>query len=191
MPKDPSKQGHRGIGFVTYASPESGAPRFGAHCLACLLGNLSQHHVAFGWRGCCSGLRTSFKSPPARFVWYHPWHGSTPNPATLSCPAVELVMGQTHVLNGNEIAIDRATPKEKTALLPGRLRCAHAFVPLRHVVHPHVLVLPAWVTEQVQQQQQHIMRGLHPAIWEGGPPHRSSRAARLNGAPLPSPCPAA
>ena len=26
MPKDPSKQGHRGIGFVTYASPESGAP---------------------------------------------------------------------------------------------------------------------------------------------------------------------
>ncbi|PRW55937.1 DAZ-associated 1 [Chlorella sorokiniana] len=57
MPKDPSKQGHRGIGFVTYASPES----------------------------------------------------------------VELVMGQTHVLNGNEIAIDRATPKEKTALLPGRL----------------------------------------------------------------------
>ena len=25
MPKDPSKQGHRGIGFVTYASPESGA----------------------------------------------------------------------------------------------------------------------------------------------------------------------
>ena len=32
-------------------------------------------------------------------------------------------MSQTHVLNGNEIAIDRATPKEKTALLPGRLRC--------------------------------------------------------------------
>lgn len=25
MPKDPSKQGHRGIGFVTYSSPESGA----------------------------------------------------------------------------------------------------------------------------------------------------------------------
>jgi hypothetical protein len=24
MPKDPSKQGHRGIGFVTYSSPESG-----------------------------------------------------------------------------------------------------------------------------------------------------------------------
>lgn len=23
MPKDPSKQGHRGIGFVTYATPES------------------------------------------------------------------------------------------------------------------------------------------------------------------------
>lgn len=57
MPKDPSKQGHRGIGFVTYSSPES----------------------------------------------------------------VELVMSQTHVLNGNEIAIDRATPKEKTTLLPGRL----------------------------------------------------------------------
>lgn len=38
-------------------------------------------------------------------------------------PAVELVMGQSHVLNGNEIAIDRATPKEKAALLPGRLRC--------------------------------------------------------------------
>lgn len=79
-------------------------------------------------------------------------------------------MGQTHVLNGNEIAIDRATPKEKTALLPGRLRCAHAFAPLRHVVHPHVLVLPAWVIEQVQQQQQHIMRGLQPAIW-GCPPY--------------------
>ncbi|PSC71652.1 Dual specificity kinase shkE isoform B [Micractinium conductrix] len=57
MPKDPSKQGHRGIGFVTYASPES----------------------------------------------------------------VELVMSQTHILNGNEIAIDRATPKEKGVLLPGRL----------------------------------------------------------------------
>lgn len=24
MPKEPSKQGHRGIGFVTYANPESG-----------------------------------------------------------------------------------------------------------------------------------------------------------------------
>lgn len=57
MPKDPSKTGHRGIGFVTYSSPE----------------------------------------------------------------AVELVMSQTHVLNGNEIAIDRATPKEKGVLLPGRL----------------------------------------------------------------------
>ena len=49
-------------------------------------------------------------------------------PASLACPcslllAVELVMSQTHVLNGNEIAIDRATPKEKTTLLPGRLRC--------------------------------------------------------------------
>jgi hypothetical protein len=27
MPKDPSKQGHRGIGFVTYSSPESGGWR--------------------------------------------------------------------------------------------------------------------------------------------------------------------
>jgi RNA-binding protein Musashi len=59
MPKDPSKQGHRGIGFVTYASPDS----------------------------------------------------------------VEHVMAGTHVLNGNEVAIDRATPKERTqgATLPGRL----------------------------------------------------------------------
>ncbi len=59
MPKDPSKQGHRGIGFVTYASPDS----------------------------------------------------------------VEHVMTGTHVLNGNEVAIDRATPKERTqgATLPGRL----------------------------------------------------------------------
>lgn len=59
MPKDPSKQGHRGIGFVTYASPDS----------------------------------------------------------------VEHVMTGTHVLNGNEVAIDRATPKERTqgAMLPGRL----------------------------------------------------------------------
>ncbi|KAL4442951.1 hypothetical protein ABPG77_008442 [Micractinium sp. CCAP 211/92] len=56
MPKEPSKQGHRGIGFVTYANPES----------------------------------------------------------------VELVMSQTHILNGNEIAIDRATPKERSVLLPGR-----------------------------------------------------------------------
>lgn len=29
-------------------------------------------------------------------------------------------MSQTHVLNGNEIAIDRATPKERSVLLPGR-----------------------------------------------------------------------
>ena len=53
MPKDPSKQGHRGIGFVTYATAS----------------------------------------------------------------AVERVMSQTHTLNGNEIAIDRATPKEKSSLL--------------------------------------------------------------------------
>lgn len=53
MPKDPSKQGHRGIGFVTYAT----------------------------------------------------------------ATAVERVMSQTHTLNGNEIAIDRATPKEKSSLL--------------------------------------------------------------------------
>jgi RNA-binding protein Musashi len=59
MPKDPSKQGHRGIGFVTYASPDS----------------------------------------------------------------VERVMAGTHVLNGNKVAIDRATPKDRTpgASLPGRL----------------------------------------------------------------------
>lgn len=59
MPKDPSKQGHRGIGFVTYASADS----------------------------------------------------------------VERVMARTHVLNGNEIAIDRATPKDRggVASLPGRL----------------------------------------------------------------------
>ena len=50
MPKDPSKQGHRGIGFVTYANTD----------------------------------------------------------------AVERVMSRTHVLNGNEVAIDRATPKERT-----------------------------------------------------------------------------
>lgn len=31
-------------------------------------------------------------------------------------------MSQAHVLNGNEVAIDRATPKERTSLLPGRLR---------------------------------------------------------------------
>lgn len=29
-------------------------------------------------------------------------------------------MSQTHILNGNEIAIDRATPKERSVLLPGR-----------------------------------------------------------------------
>lgn len=59
MPKDPSKQGHRGIGFVTYASAES----------------------------------------------------------------VERVMAGTHVLNGNEVALDRATPKERAqgTMLPGRL----------------------------------------------------------------------
>lgn len=57
MPKDPSKQAHRGIGFVTYASAE----------------------------------------------------------------AVERVMASSHILNGNEVAIDRATPKERGALLPGRL----------------------------------------------------------------------
>ncbi len=51
MPKDPSKLGHRGIGFVTYASAE----------------------------------------------------------------AVEAVMAQAHVLGGNEVAIDRATPKERGA----------------------------------------------------------------------------
>lgn len=56
MPKDPSKQGHRGIGFVTFASPDS----------------------------------------------------------------VEAVISQTHVLNGNEIAIDRATPKDRNMPLPGR-----------------------------------------------------------------------
>lgn len=51
MPKDHSKQGYRGIGFVTFASPDS----------------------------------------------------------------VEKVMASKHWLNGHEIAIDRATPKEETA----------------------------------------------------------------------------
>lgn len=50
MPKDPSKQGHRGIGFVTFASPDM----------------------------------------------------------------VDAVMARTHVLNGNEVAIDKAAPKEKS-----------------------------------------------------------------------------
>ena len=64
MPKDPSKSGHRGIGFVTYATPES----------------------------------------------------------------VEIVMASSHTLNGNEIAIDRATPKDTkgaSGLLPGRLSMSH------------------------------------------------------------------
>ena len=80
MPKDPSKQGHRGIGFVTYASPESGA-----QCalertawLACLLGLTAWHHKApahatpsigadtVGWHACCwSGVLASFKPRPA------------------------------------------------------------------------------------------------------------------------------
>lgn len=51
MPKDAFKQGHRGIGFVTYASVEP----------------------------------------------------------------VEQVMGSTHTLNGQELAIDRATPKDKSS----------------------------------------------------------------------------
>ena len=59
MPKDSSKLGHRGIGFVTYASPDS----------------------------------------------------------------VEKVMLLKHTLGGNELAVDRANPKEKSpiASLPGRL----------------------------------------------------------------------
>ena len=62
MPKDHSKQGYRGIGFVTYASPDS----------------------------------------------------------------VEKVMAVKHWLNGHEIAIDRATPKEE----PSALRNMFARVPL-------------------------------------------------------------
>lgn len=73
MPKDPSKQGHRGIGFVTYASAES----------------------------------------------------------------VERVMANTHVLNGNEIAIDRATPKDKAALLPGRLSSSQPNLALLHGSSAH------------------------------------------------------
>ncbi len=53
MPKDHAKQGYRGIGFVTYASPDS----------------------------------------------------------------VEKIMASKHWLNGHEIAIDRATPKEEPANL--------------------------------------------------------------------------
>ena len=62
MPKDHSKQGYRGIGFVTYASPDS----------------------------------------------------------------VEKVMAVKHWLNGHEIAIDCATPKEE----PSALRNMFARVPL-------------------------------------------------------------
>lgn len=53
MPKDHSKQGYRGIGFVTFASPDS----------------------------------------------------------------VEKVMAVKHWMNGHEIAIDRATPKEEASML--------------------------------------------------------------------------
>lgn len=71
MPKDPSKQGHRGIGFVTYAAADS----------------------------------------------------------------VERVMAGAHVLNGNEIAIDRATPKSTPkdrpgVMLPGRLSMSQPNLPL-------------------------------------------------------------
>ncbi|KAK2080552.1 hypothetical protein QBZ16_000405 [Prototheca wickerhamii] len=72
MPKDPSKQGHRGIGFVTYARAES----------------------------------------------------------------VDAVMARSHVLGGNEVAIDRATPKERgaagagAAALPGRLSMSQPNLPL-------------------------------------------------------------
>lgn len=115
MPKDPSKQGHRGIGFVTYASPESGAHGQRA---ALLLPSCSARAQR---RAGCALLR----APPLPAGTTHaPLTGQPPRCACL--PAVELVMGQPHVLNGNEVAIDRATPKEKAALLPGRLRCARA-----------------------------------------------------------------
>ncbi|RMZ52765.1 hypothetical protein APUTEX25_000884, partial [Auxenochlorella protothecoides] len=75
MPKDPSKAGHRGIGFVTYAGAE----------------------------------------------------------------AVDRVMARSHVLGGNEVAIDRATPKDRgagasaaaaAAMLPGRLSMSQPNLPL-------------------------------------------------------------
>jgi hypothetical protein len=50
MPKDPSKQGHRGIGFVTYASPESGERRLPGHETQRLLRFCSIHPV----RRCCA-----------------------------------------------------------------------------------------------------------------------------------------
>ena len=58
MPKDASKQSHRGIGFVTFSSSDS----------------------------------------------------------------VEAVMSTPHSLNGQELAIDRATPKDKVYILPTHLR---------------------------------------------------------------------
>lgn len=59
MPKDPSKQGHRGIGFVTYARVES----------------------------------------------------------------VDAVMARSHVLGGNEVAIDRATSRSAAPRARARRRC--------------------------------------------------------------------
>lgn len=47
MPKDPSKQGHRGIGFVTYASPESGASALGV--FACMGVFWPPGWLAQGW----------------------------------------------------------------------------------------------------------------------------------------------
>ena len=92
MPKDHSKQGFRGIGFVTFASPDSVEKASKRGCGSVLFGA--------GDSICCAGWLVVAG-------------------VTESCCPVWLlqVMAVKHFMNGHEIAIDRATPKEEPSAL--------------------------------------------------------------------------
>jgi RNA recognition motif-containing protein len=86
MPKHSSKQGHRGIGFVTYASAAS----------------------------------------------------------------VERIMSSVHLLDGKEVAIDRATPKDKSGgsitsigMLPGRLTMSYPNLRMLNAISGHRTGMPS------------------------------------------------
>ena len=124
MPKDASKLGHRGIGFVTFASPDAVEMVSCWSCDTCKGPHCQPHHKAAFRMTAHSLTHPALLSVTLLHVMRpcnatrRPQAGSvafflrTLHPHILSSWAWQ-VMSTPHALNGQELAIDRATPKEK------------------------------------------------------------------------------
>lgn len=110
MPKDATKQGRRGIGFVTFASPESVEKVCAPHqshpaaqppCIACLV-DVVIHPT----------MLLLHPNHACQAHWGAAVEGRS---AKAVCPIMApQVMSISHSMNGQELAIDCATPKERS-----------------------------------------------------------------------------